>query len=209
MDRQEDVIYFSNILTSEQNSVLLQLLRETSGWEIGYDQRGSDCNIIDDPMYPGVSEGKHCYTSDAGFLLKTYDDNKPVRLEESYAELNGFAKFIMNICIDRASKAGYNYPNLKLWRIFWNYYSSASYGSLHVDSDLENFTSIVYYLNSTGPDYGTRVNIIGDKEYFYESKEGNSIMFPSNTLHGGTGAPHHKQRWCLNIMFESDFEKMF
>ena len=50
MDRQEDVIYFSNILTSEQNSVLLQLLRETSGWEIGYDKRGSDCIIIDDPI---------------------------------------------------------------------------------------------------------------------------------------------------------------
>ena len=33
-------------------------------------------------------------------------------------------------------------------------------------------------------------------------------MFPSNTLHGGTGAPHHKQRWCLNVMFESDFKRV-
>ena len=43
---------------------------------------------------------------------------------------------------------------------------------------------------------------------FYESIEGNAIMFPSNTLHGGTGAPHHKQRWCLNVMFESDFKRV-
>lgn len=206
----EEVISFSDILTPEQNFFICQLLRTTNGWEIAYDQRGEDCNVINDPTYPGVLEGKFCYTSDSGFLQKTYDDNKSVRNEESYTELNGFAKLVMKICIKRAKQHGYYYNAPELYRVFWNYYSSASHGSLHTDVPEADtsYTSIVYYLNSTGTGHGTRVILPGDGEYFYESKEGNAIMFPSNTLHGGTGAPHHKQRWCLNVMFESDFKRV-
>ena len=209
MEKRE-LISFTDILSPEINFHLVQMLRHSNGWEIAYDHRGEDCNIINDPTYPGVLEGKCCYTSDAGFLQRTFDANRAVRMEEYYAELNGFAKLVMNICIKRAKKAGYLHNSPHLFRIIWNYYSSASHGSLHVDHSEEDtkYTSIVYYLNSTGPEHGTRVVIPGDGEYFYESIEGNAIMFPSNTLHGGTGAPHHKQRWCLNIMFESDFKRV-
>jgi len=209
MDKDR-VISFTNILSSEINFQIVQKLRRTNGWEIAYDSRGDDCNIVNDPTYPGVLEGKCCYTSDAGFLQRTFDANRAVRMEEYYAELNGFAKLIMDICITRARNAGYCHNDPRLFRIFWNYYSSASYGSLHMDSSEETtkYTSIIYYLNSTGSEGGTRVHIPSDGEYFYESIEGNAIMFPSNTLHGGTGAPHHKQRWCLNVMFESDFKRV-
>ena len=48
----EEVISFTDILTPEQNFFICQLLRTTNGWEIAYDQRGEDCNVINDPTYP-------------------------------------------------------------------------------------------------------------------------------------------------------------
>ena len=113
----EEVISFTDILTQEQNFFICQLLRTTNGWQIGYDQRGEDCNVVNDPTYPGVLEGKFCYTSDSGFLQKTYDNNKPVRNEESYIELNGFAKLVMKICIKRAKQHGYYHNAPELYRI--------------------------------------------------------------------------------------------
>ena len=96
MEKRE-LISFTDILSPEINFHLVQILRHTNGWEIAYDHRGEDCNIINDPTYPGVLEGKCCYTSDAGFLQRTYDANRAVRMEEYYAELNAFAKLIMDI----------------------------------------------------------------------------------------------------------------
>ena len=209
----ERVISFSDVLHPEINREILKILRKSNGWEIAHDHVGNNCNIIDDPYYPGVldaKQGKLAHVSDAGFVQRTYDGEKPVRNEGFYNDLNTYAKLVMNICIKRAATGGYFYNNPRLFRVFWNYYSSASYGSLHHDEPGQDkdvtLTSIVYYLNDCGgPEYGTRVIEPSKANHFFVSKEGNAVMFPSNTLHGGTGAPHHKQRWCLNIMFDSSF----
>lgn len=206
----ERIISFSDVLSPEVNQEMLKILKSSNGWQIAHDNMGRDCNIIDDPHYPGVLDSdKAVYVSDAGFVQRTYDQDKPVRNEDKYNDLNAYAKLVMHICIRRAASGGYFYNNPRLYRVFWNYYSSASYGSLHHDEHGQDkdvtFTSLIYYINDCGSEHGTRVIEPGKKNHFYESKQGNAIMFPSNTLHGGTGAPHHRQRWCLNIMFDSSF----
>ena len=71
---------------------------------------------------------------------------------------------ILNVCLQRAKKAGYFYKDASLVRVFrWNYYSSSSFGSMHMicgPPETSNFDrpcwSLVYYLN-TCEGCGTRV----------------------------------------------------
>lgn len=208
-----EVICFDSIVSNEINEEILDDLKTAEGWRIAFDFCDSinHTNIIRDY----TQEQK--YSSDAGFILSTLN-NSHCPISE---KLNFYAELITNICLSRTRKIGYHFKNPKFIRVFWNYYNSSSYGSMHTDDgdwidhtsgfdnpESKKFYSLIYYLN-TCDGCGTKVTDFQDpkKVTLYPSVTGNAILFPSNTLHGGTGAPHMKQRYCLNVMFESEMNQ--
>jgi len=219
-----DLLSFEKILPEEINAEVLQDLKQSEGWRIAFDfcDPVNHCNSITDPTVSNPFTKEKAYSSDAGHILSTYHVGEETSTDPNFIKMNTYAEMILNVCLSRAKHQGYYYKNASLIRVFWNYYSSSSHGSLHTDSGpwskmgmdhvLKNKTSswysLVYYLN-TCEGCGTKVLDTNDggKITLHPSIEGNAILFPSETLHGGTGAPHMKQRYCVNVMFEAELIK--
>lgn len=213
----DSLISFEQVLPDEINSQIVEDLTKMDGWRIAFDFHDikKHVNLIVDPTVPGTLEGEPRHSSDAGHILSTYHLEEGAKTYPGFAKMNVYAEMILNICLERAKKAGYFYKDASLIRVFWNYYSSASFGSMHQDCgspekiDFDRpCWSLVYYLN-TCEGCGTRVidTIGGGMMEFHPSVAGNAILFPSHTLHGGTGAPHMGQRFCVNVMFEAELIK--
>lgn len=216
-----DVICFEKILSDEINAEVLQDVKNSVGWKIAYDfcDQTKHSNLINDPTLKSLDITAENYSSDSGHILSTYQIDKTKIVCPTADKLNVYAEIILNVCLARANKYGLFFKDASLIRVFWNYYSSSSYGSLHKDvgnwdvaemanliKDKKNsWYSLVYYLN-TCENSGTKV--LDDNDYtkytLYPSIQGNGILFPSDKMHGGTGAPHMKQRYCLNVMFEAE-----
>lgn len=220
----DNLIQFTEVLSPEINKEILLTLKAMEGWRIAWDfcDHEKYHNIIRDPTVNGVMMGEEVYSSDAGHILSTFHIEEGDKSDPKFVKMNTFAEMILNVCLLRAKSNGYYFKDTSLVRVFWNYYSSSSFGSLHVDSGpwskmgmdhlVKNkkgsWYSLVYYLNTCNG-CGTKVVDTNDngKITLYPSIEGNAIIFPSETLHGGTGAPHMKQRYCLNVMFEAELIK--
>lgn len=213
----DSLIAFQEVLPDEINCQIVEDLAKMDGWRIAFDlhHRERHVNIITDPTVDGVLTGEQPHSSDAGHILSTFHLEEGVKDYPGYDKMNVYAEMILNVCLQRAKKAGYFYKDASLVRVFWNYYSSSSFGSMHTDCgppESSNFDrpcwSLVYYLN-TCEGCGTRVidTINGGMMETYPSIAGNAILFPSHTLHGGTGAPKMGQRFCVNVMFEAELIK--
>ena len=147
----------SNILPSNINKEIINLLKCTEGWYFGYDEKIKN-NELD---------------KDEGLALRTLGNNAIVN--NNTQSLNMFAYIVASLI---TKKLNINFNGLK--RVNYNFYHSQSFGKLHVDSETEKCVSILYNLNTN--DGYTEIE---NKKY--ESNESEAIVFDSKKYHKGIG----------------------
>ena len=69
----------------------------------------------------------------------------------------------------------------------------------HIDNDLPNSHTCVYYLNSNNG--GTKFR---DSDYIVQSQRNRGVMFPSHLSHAAVNTTDTKLRWVLNINYVSN-----
>lgn len=181
-----------NVLPSSVNQVIKDKLLLSKTWQIVTDGLPLD-------VFSSIYQA-----SDGGMLLFSYQKDSDKNLEN--IELNVFADMIFQLVLQKCEICHKfakvpEFSNIELHRHLWNYYNGNSKGVEHTDKDVDDFYSIVYYLNTT--DGGTTIIIDNDgKEFFSPSVEGNCVIFPSTAIHWGTGAPNNGHRLALNILFK-------
>lgn len=179
-------------MNDDFNFVLNQKLIESNSWRISNDIYNKSENFIHDEEY----SKKY---SDAGLLLLSYSQEKGIpdtkEQFEKYSFFNHCGEIIFNSILNQSQ---YYFKNISLHRFLWNYYHKSSVGTFHIDSNMDNMYSIVYYVNSN--DGYTEI-----KDYYKcKSESGSAILFKSNHFHRGNGPTNSLQRYCLNILFEAD-----
>lgn len=192
-----DFELIKNVCDDSFNEFVIQQLRCQSGWNLSPDQY--DCKIqsdMDQTSYDNSIEGY----SDTGMLLTSYNDHPDEEVYE-IEKLNILAQYIFEQVLE---KSKYQYQDIELVRILWNYYNSASTGIYHVDKDFDDssYFSVIYHLNSC--DGGS---IIKDHDMI-SSVAGNAIIFDSHLPHRGVGPQESPFRFVLNILLRySDKQK--
>ncbi len=142
--------------------------------------------------YDSRHVGNH---SDTGLLLHTFND-APYEDDDShqYESLNTLAQYIFESVMARSK---YEYHDIELIRILWNYYNRSSTGIYHVDKDFtaeRKYFSVVYHLNTC--DGGTII----DHSDLIPSVSGNAMIFESNVPHRGVGPTKDPYRFVLNFL---------
>jgi len=130
-----------------------------------------------------------------GTISKT-DYTLPLTFEKEY--LQYFHSHIAKHIMDPQLK----YFKAKSWKIGRAWFQQYQKGSSHCDHTHPgaNLTS-VYFLELPDPQFKTSIKI-GEKEYDYEVKEGQSITFPAHLLHYAKSNGNLRK---TIISFNSDF----
>lgn len=173
------------------NQFVLRLLRDQRGWRICPDDW--DVKIESDMKDSQYAKDMGRF-SDTGLLLHSFND-APYDEDDSstYESLNTLAQYIFESVMD---KSKYEYHDIELVRILWNYYNRASTGIYHVDKDFtdKKYFSVIYYLHTC--DGGTII----EKNPMIPSVSGNAVIFPSNLPHRGIGPTKDSARFVLNFL---------
>lgn len=180
-----------NILPNNISNIIKEKLINTSGWQ-----------IVHDGLPLEVFSTVH-QASDGGMLLFSHKKDE----ENTFHELNFYADMILRLVLEKCVVTQEHaivpeFSNIELHRHLWNYYNGNSKGVEHTDKDLDDFYSIVYYVNTT--EGGTFIIDDEGNKFFSPSVAGNCVIFPSKLLHWGTGAPINGHRFALNILFKGD-----
>lgn len=156
-------------------------------------------------------------SADAGLIVASYEDttsnNKisPDSADPITQELNVFAEMILELALKRCYVgSGFDqfpaFTNIKVKRIFWNYYHQDSKGTFHIDDQDENTWSLILYLN-TADGCGTRIKEYSNgvlNDILIPQVAGDAVLFPSSLEHGGTSANPGMHRCCVNILFSAN-----
>jgi len=175
------------------NQFVIENLKKQSSWNLSPDQYDTKIQTdMDSTSYAKNIDG----FSDTGMLLTSYS-NHPDEEDINYDHegLNLLAQYIFESAI---KKSAYNYQDIELIRILWNYYNKASTGIFHVDKDFDEqkYFSVIYHLNTC--DGGTII----EENDMIPSVAGNAILFDSNLPHRGVGPSKDDSRFVLNILLE-------
>lgn len=181
-----------SVCDNDFNDFVVRLLRDQRGWRICPDDWDSKIeNEMKGTKFAKDLEGR----SDTGLLLHTFND-APHEDDHSaeYEGLNTLAQFIFDQVL---KKSKYEYHDIELVRILWNYYNRGSTGIFHVDKNFttnNKYFSVIYYLNTC--DGGSYIK----NSEFIPSVAGNAVVFPSNLPHRGVGPTKNRERYVLNFL---------
>lgn len=157
-------------------------------------------------------------SADAGLIVASYEDTENTNkvspdnnTDPITHELNILAEMILELALKRCYvSSGFDqfptFTNIKVKRIFWNYYHRDSKGTFHIDDNAENTWSIILYLN-TANGCGTWIKecINGiENDMLISQVAGDAVLFPSSFEHGGTSANPGMHRCCVNILFSAN-----
>ena len=152
--------------------------------------------------------------ADGGLIVSSYEDtDNPNNLtadnnnDPATRDLNVFAEMILELALNRCYVDQLpSFANIKIKRIFWNYYHLDSKGTFHIDDDDENTWSIILYLN-TANGCGTSIKECIDgieNDMMISQVAGDAVLFPSSFEHAGTSANPGMHRCCVNILFSAN-----
>jgi len=164
-------------IPTKTNQRIIDLLYKANGWGFGFDGHQDDTYDVN--------------KLDAGFLMRTYDQNQPYVNSES---LNAYGSTIVDI-VEKNCFLKFK----KINRFCWNWYNRNSYMEWHPDMENAKFYSIIYNLHNN--DGGTDIKV-NDEVNFCKSNESEAILFPSLLWHRGVAPKENLNRFCLNIMVE-------
>ena len=164
------------------NNRIIEHLTLNTKWMFAYDRE--EKHLIVDNLTKAND-------NDSGFIFKSFS------AEHKYTAdgfLNMFALLVKDICTEQSKrKIG------EIIRIYWNMYVPSSKMKYHFDMPKgNNCVSIIYNLHSN--DGGTDFK----NNKIVKSKEGQAIVFNSDSLHKGISSKIIPVRYALNIVCKAN-----
>jgi hypothetical protein len=169
-------------ISNKTNKQVIEYLTFSTQWMFAYDGKTGESekkNLIDN-----ISKENG---NNAGFMFKSYSIQHDYTAD---AFLNNFALHVKDICTKQSKK-----KIGEIIRIYWNMYVPSSKMDYHLDMPKgNNCVSIIYNLHSN--DGGTDFK----NNKIVKSKEGQAIVFNSDSLHKGISSKIIPIRYALNIV---------